>query len=68
MMNKTEQIIKCINESNLLQEEKISLINYLNSLEDDKMFLDALNQEGVDNWIGYEFAYKTYETYKKEEK
>jgi len=45
---------------------KTELFKYLDNLEDDELFLKALQNEGVDNWEGYEAAQERYKEYKEE--
>lgn len=41
-------------------ETKVVTLKEYNELKDDQLFLRALEDAGVDNWAGYEFAQEQY--------
>ncbi len=58
-MNNYDKIVAAITEK-YIGEEKEILIEELDRLYDDELFLDALNSNGVDNWEWYDEAVEDY--------
>lgn len=52
-----EEIIEVL-EKFTSPERFIQMTRYLHSLEEDAEFLNYLEEEGVDNWLGYSDAYE----------
>lgn len=50
--------IKSVLEKFVSKERYIKMCQYLNSLEEDAEFLGYLEDNGVDNWLGYADAYE----------
>lgn len=67
MINKFDMIVEAIkdkySEDKPMQEV---LINYLKEMDNDSMFLSALQNTGVDNWEGYEYAQELLEEWNDE--
>ena len=65
MINKFDMIVEAIKEKydNEIQE---ILIKYLEEMDNDSMFLSALQNTGVDNWEGYEYAQELLEEWNDE--
>lgn len=65
MINKFDMIIEAIKEKYNEEIQKI-LIKYLEEMDYDSMFLSALQNAGVDNWEGYEYAQEILEEWENE--
>ncbi|MFR3182170.1 MAG: hypothetical protein ACLTPN_00890 [Clostridia bacterium] len=65
MINKFDMIIEAIKEKYNEEIQKI-LIKYLEEMDNDSMFLSALQNTGVDNWEGYEYAQELLEEWNDE--
>lgn len=65
MINKFDMIVEAIKEKydNEIQE---ILIKHLEEMDNDSMFLSALQNTGVDNWEGYEYAQELLEEWNDE--
>ncbi len=65
MINKFDMIVEAIKEKydNEIQE---ILIKYLEEMDNDSIFLSALQNAGVDNWEGYEYAQELLEEWNDE--
>lgn len=61
---KYNDIINLIENSDFNKEYKKELLDFFNILEDDSLFLNALESNGVDNWTWYDEAFKDYEKMK----
>lgn len=66
-MEKTnyQKILDLISTCN--EEEAKELKSYLDMLEDDSLFLNTLESNGVDNWEWYDEAVEEYNQYKEGE-
>ena len=40
--------------------QRVTLLNLVRSLEDDRIWLGCLESAGVDNWGGFEYAQELY--------
>lgn len=65
MINKFDMIIEAIKEKYNEEIQKI-LIKYLEEMDYDSMVLSALQNAGVDNWEGYEYAQEILEEWENE--
>lgn len=65
-MSNYDKIILAIKEK-YQSEERQFLINELDSLYDDNLFLRALESNGVDNWEWYNEAVHKYNEWREED-
>ncbi len=65
-MSNYDKIILAIKEK-YQSEERQFLINELDSLYDDNLFLRALESNGVDNWEWYDEAIHMYNEWREED-
>lgn len=61
-----DEIMNFIEQSNASNIDKKEIRKYLEELEDDSLFLGALETNGVDNWDFYDEAFKDYQSMKGE--
>ncbi len=65
-MDKSAMIRGAILAMQVDNSTKTGLFEYLDELEDDSLFLNALQSAGVDNWEWYDEAQEQYEKWKEE--
>lgn len=66
-MNKSAMIRGAILAMQIDNNTKTQLFNYLDKLEERDLWLSALENAGVDNWEGYEYAQELMEEWDNEE-
>jgi wyosine [tRNA(Phe)-imidazoG37] synthetase (radical SAM superfamily) len=62
-----KRILELLEQTNITNEEKEKIAEYLRVVDDDSIFLNALMLNGVDNWTWYDEAVKDYRKMKNEE-
>lgn len=60
-MDKSAMIRGAILAMKIDNKDKTELFNYLDKLEENSNFLCCLQNAGVDNWDGYEYAQELME-------
>lgn len=66
-MDKSAMIRGAILAMQVDNNTKTQLFNYLDELEERDIWLSALENAGVDNWEGYEYAQELMEEWDNEE-
>lgn len=66
-MDKSAMIRGAILAMQIDNNTKTQLFNYLDELEERDIWLSALENAGVDNWEGYEYAQELMEEWDNEE-
>lgn len=62
-----ERIMELLEQTDASELECMEIQAYIEQLEYDSLFLEALEQEGVDDWEGYSDAYNLFEQWQEEE-
>lgn len=62
-----KRILELLEQTNITNEEKEKIAEYLRVVDDDSILLNALMSNGVDNWTWYDEAIKDYKKMKEEE-